>query len=63
MYVGIALLLTAWACYLSALWPFLGPVLFVLYIDRFQIESEERVLKALFGEEYAAYAARVRRWL
>lgn len=63
MYVGIALLLTAWACHLSALWPFLGPVLFVLYINRFQIEPEERVLKALFGEEYTAYAARVRRWL
>ena len=63
MYVGMALLLTAWACYLSALWPFLGPALFVLYINRFQIEPEERVLKGLFGEEYAAYAARVRRWL
>ena len=63
MYIGIALLLTAWACHLSALWPFLGPVLFVLYINRFQIEPEERVLKALFGEEYAAYAASVRRWL
>ena len=63
MYVGIALLLTAWACHLSALLPFLGPVLFVLYINRFQIEPEERALKALFGQEYAAYAARVRRWL
>lgn len=63
MYVGLVLLLTAWACHLSALWPLLGPVLFVLYINRFQIEPEERVLRALFGEAYAAYAARVRRWL
>ena len=63
MYVGMALLLTAWACHLSALWPFLGPVMFVLYINRFQIEPEERVLKDLFGDEYVAYAARVRRWL
>jgi protein-S-isoprenylcysteine O-methyltransferase Ste14 len=63
MYVGMALLLLAWAVYLSALLPFAGPVIYVLYITRFQIEPEERVLKGLFGEEYSAYAARVRRWL
>jgi protein-S-isoprenylcysteine O-methyltransferase Ste14 len=63
MYVGMTLILTAWAVHLSALWPFAGPVLFVLYIDRFQIVPEERVLHALFGEAYSAYAARVRRWL
>ena len=62
-YVGLALLLTAWAVYLSAVWPFLGPVRFVLYINRFQIVPEERVMRAKFGAEYAAYAARVRRWL
>lgn len=41
---------------------FLVPVL-VLYINRFQIEPEERALSALFGPEYAAYKGRVRRWL
>jgi protein-S-isoprenylcysteine O-methyltransferase Ste14 len=63
MYVGMALLLTAWAVHLSALWPFLGPVAFVLYIGRFQIAPEERALGALFGQAWSAYAARVRRWL
>ena len=63
MYVGMALLLTAWAVHLSALWPFLGPVAFVLYINRFQIAPEERVLGELFGESWSAYTARVRRWL
>lgn len=63
MYVGLALLLAAWAVYLSMLWPFLGPVLFVLYMNRFQIGPEERVMRGKFGEDYAAYAARVRRWL
>jgi protein-S-isoprenylcysteine O-methyltransferase Ste14 len=63
MYVGMALLLTAWALYLSSLWPFVGPLLFVLYIGRFQIVPEERILRGLFGQEYSAYAARVRRWL
>ena len=63
MYVGLALVLLAWAVYLSSLWPFLGPALFVLYMNRFQIAPEERVLESLFGDEYARYAARVRRWL
>src|SRR5512132_2886036 len=63
MYVGMALLLTAWAVQLSAPWPFLGPVAFILYMNRFQIVAEERALSARFGDAWAAYAARVRRWL
>ena len=63
MYVGLALLLTAWAVHLSMLWPFIGPVLFVLYMNRFQIGPEERIMSGKFGDEYAAYVARVRRWL
>jgi protein-S-isoprenylcysteine O-methyltransferase Ste14 len=63
MYVGAALLLLAWAVHLSAVVPFAGPIVFALYITRFQIQPEERVLKHLFGESYTAYAARVRRWL
>lgn len=63
MYVGLVLLLLAWAAYLSALLPFVGPVAYVLYITRFQIQPEERVLERTFGEEFAAYRARVRRWL
>jgi protein-S-isoprenylcysteine O-methyltransferase Ste14 len=63
MYAGLGLLLLSWAIFLSALLPFAGPVIFVLYITRFQIQPEERVLKEIFGEEYSSYAARVRRWL
>lgn len=63
MYLGMALLLTAWALHLSSLWPLLGPVAFVLYITRFQILPEERALLRLFGQDYSAYVSRVRRWL
>lgn len=63
MYVGMACLLLAWAMLLSALFAFAGPVVFVLYITRFQIVPEERVLGGLFGAQYRQYAARVRRWL
>jgi protein-S-isoprenylcysteine O-methyltransferase Ste14 len=62
MYVGIVLLLTAWAIYLSGLWPFLGPALFAGYVTRYQIVPEERLLRERFPE-FEAYAARVRRWL
>lgn len=63
MYVGMAFLLLAWAVYLSALLPLAGVLLFRLYITRFQIEPEERVLQGIFGEEFVNYASRVRRWL
>lgn len=63
MYVGMACLLGAWAVHLSSWPPLAGIVLFVAYITRFQIQPEERALAALFGAQYADYAARVRRWL
>ena len=63
MYLGMALALFAWAVYLSSIWSLLGPVLFALYITRFQIVPEERVLDRLFGAPFAAYKKRVRRWL
>jgi protein-S-isoprenylcysteine O-methyltransferase Ste14 len=63
MYVGLALVLFGWALLLGggALW--LGPVLFVAFITRFQIVPEERVMDAKFGDDYAAYCRQVRRWL
>lgn len=63
MYVGLAGQLLAWATWLGSLLPFAGPVLFVLYITRFQILPEERVLAGLFGQAWHDYSSRVRRWL
>lgn len=63
MYLGLAVALVGWAAFLSAAWSLLGPVLFVLYLNRFQIQPEERALTKLFGAEYTNYARRVRRWL
>jgi protein-S-isoprenylcysteine O-methyltransferase Ste14 len=63
MYVGLALLLCAWAIHLAAWWPWLGPPLFVAWITRFQIRPEEHAMERLFGDDFRAYAARVRRWL
>jgi protein-S-isoprenylcysteine O-methyltransferase Ste14 len=63
MYLGLLFLLVAWAVLLSSPFALLGPIAFVTYTGRFQIAPEERALAALFGAEYAAYQARVRRWL
>ena len=63
MYVGLLCVLVAWAVFLSSAWALLGPLIFVLYIGRFQIAPEERALAKLFGSEFADYQAKVRRWL
>ena len=63
MYVGLAFVLLSWAVFVSSAWALLGPVIFVLYMNRFQIIPEERVLSGMFGTSYSVYRARVRRWL
>jgi len=63
MYVGFALVLLGWAAFLSNLAAFALAPVFVVYIDRFQIRPEERVLFSLFPHEYPAYRAKVRRWV
>ncbi len=63
MYLGMACWLLAWSAWLGTPAGLLGPVLFVLWMNRFQIGPEERALRQLFGAEYEAYLGRVRRWL
>lgn len=63
MYLGLVLMLLAWAFALASPMALVGPVLFVIWMTRFQIIPEERVLSRLFGSQYVAYCARVRRWI
>ncbi|MEM9255896.1 MAG: isoprenylcysteine carboxylmethyltransferase family protein [Pseudomonadota bacterium] len=63
MYVGMLWLLLAWGFYLGSPLAFLPIPLFIWYISRYQITPEERALLDLFGTEFQAYRARVRRWL
>lgn len=63
MYVGLVFLLCGWAVFLWSWWALLGPFAFAAYIGRFQIAPEEKALAELFGAEYLAYKAKVRRWL
>jgi protein-S-isoprenylcysteine O-methyltransferase Ste14 len=63
MYLGMLILLVAWGSYLASPMALTGAVLFWLFIGRFQIRPEERALRDLFGETYAGYTSKVRRWL
>jgi protein-S-isoprenylcysteine O-methyltransferase Ste14 len=63
MYLGMLLVLLAWALILSnAVAASVVPA-FVLYMNRFQIMAEETALSAAFGQEFVEYKSRVRRWL
>lgn len=42
---------------------FVFALLTCLYLQRFQIQPEERMMHELFGEEFARYCKRVNRWL
>jgi len=63
MYLGFLLALVGWALWLSNPLAWLLLPMFVLYMNRFQIVPEERVLTEIFGDEYRQYMVRVRRWI
>ena len=63
MYLGLLLTLVGWAVWLWNPASLLFLPVFVLYIDRFQIGPEQRALTKLFGVEFAAYRASVRKWI
>lgn len=63
MYAGFLLMLAAWAVFLENIFPALLLPLFILYMNRFQIVPEEKVLLGKFGKEYARYLESVRRWI
>ncbi len=63
MYLGFLWILLGWGIYLSNVPAYVVLPGFVLYMNRFQIEPEERALLRLFGRAFAEYRARVRKWI
>ena len=63
MYVGFTLALVGWSVALGSAAALVGPVVYALFIQRFQIAPEERAMAAKFGEAYAHYRRRVRSWI
>lgn len=63
MYVGFLFFLFAFAAFLFNLYSLALTAGFVLYMNRFQIQPEEKTLESTFGTEYLAYKKRTPRWL
>jgi protein-S-isoprenylcysteine O-methyltransferase Ste14 len=63
MYLGFLLMLAAWATVMGNVVSFLALPAFVYYLNRFQIEPEERALGLIFGDEFRAFRSSVRRWI
>lgn len=63
MYLGMALASAGIALFFESIAAGLLLAIVVAVIDRFVIQREERYLAGRFGAAYAAYRARVRRWL
>lgn len=63
MYVGLTMVLVAFALFLHNIVSFALIALFPAFITRFQIIPEERALAAKFGADYETYRRSVRRWL
>ncbi|MEM7292618.1 MAG: isoprenylcysteine carboxylmethyltransferase family protein [Pseudomonadota bacterium] len=63
MYAGMFIMLTGWSLSLQCVSSVIALPLFVLLINKMQIEPEERVLNDKFGETYERYCQQVRRWV
>ena len=63
MYLGMLLFLVATVFGSGNVAALIVLPAFIGYMNRFQIEPEERVLTELFGDEYQAFVARTRRWV
>ena len=63
MYLGLLLALAALGVYLTnPLVLVFGVAAFVLYMNKYQIEPEEKALLQLFGEAFVGYKKNTRRW-
>lgn len=63
MYLGMVVLLIGVAIGMGSVTPWVVIPIFVWRIRKDFVLPEERKLRAAFGEEYEAYAGRVRRWI
>lgn len=63
MYVGLMAILTSIVLFFG-FWPGLALIIgLFIYLNHWQIAPEEEVLAQKFGQDYADYKARVRRWV
>ena len=63
MYLGFVAALAGLAIALQSVAGFAIASLAAVYLQRFQIHPEERILQRRFGDAFIVYLGQVRRWL
>ena len=62
MYLGFVSILLGITIMMGALTPFFVVPFFAVFVDRYCIRIEEKMLKEKFGDEWENYKAKTRRW-
>lgn len=63
MYLAMLLMIIGSGLYFGTFLVVIAAPVFVMIINKVQIEPEEEALETIFGQEYLDYKARVRRWM
>ncbi len=63
MYLSLVCFLLAFTFWQQQALGFLVIIGFIAYLNRFQIQPEERILKQKFGQDFLQYQQKVRRWI
>ena len=63
MYLGLLMIVISTSIFYLNIFSIITPIVFVFWINRFQIKREEIFLKEKFGKEYMSYSTRTRRWI
>ena len=63
MYLGLLMIVISTSIFYLNIFSIITPILFVCWINRFQIKREEIFLTDKFGKEYLLYMTKTRRWI
>ena len=63
MYLGLLMIVISTSIFYLNIFSITTPILFVCWINRFQIKREEIFLTEKFGKEYLVYMTKTRRWV
>ncbi len=63
MYLGMLMIVLSTSIFYLNIYSILTPLLFIIWINKFQIKREEEFLIEKFGDEYLSYKKKTRRWI
>ena len=63
MYLGMILIIISTTVYYLNFLSIFSPLIFYIWINKFQISREEIFLEDKFGNEYLKYKSKTRRWI